>query len=325
MKALISGITGQTASFLAEILLDKGYEVHGIIRRSSSFNTQRIDHIFDKLNLHYGDLTDPLSIYSLIDEIRPTEIYHLGAQSHVRVSFDIPLYTVNTIVQGTTNILEAVRRIDTKIKIYNACSSEMFGDVVETPQTEETPFRPQSPYACAKVFAYNQAQVYRKSYDMFICNGILFNHESERRGGTFVTKKIIDYVVKIDSCNGGIEIINQALKEEYGKLQLGNLSAKRDWGYAPEYAEAMYLMLQQDKPDDYVIATNETHSVEEFLANAFSIIDEDWHDYVEINPKYYRPAEVNLLQGDYSKAKEKLGWEPKVTFKELVKIMYERS
>lgn len=314
-KALITGITGQDGSYLAELLLDKGYEVHGVIRRTSTFNTSRIDHLYQdphingvKLFLHYGDLIDCCNITKLINEIKPDEIYNLGAQSHVRVSFDLPEYTANVDALGTLRILDAVKTIGLPIKIYQASSSEMFGSELP-PQNEETHFKPQSPYAAAKVFGYHMAVNYREAYEMFICNGILFNHESPRRGETFVTRKI----------TRGIARIKAGLDK---KIYLGNLDAKRDWGYAPEYCEAMRLMLQQEKPDDYVIATGEAHTVKEFLEEAFTVAElGDYRKYVEIDPRYFRPTEVDALIGDASKAKRILGWEAKVRFKELVKIM----
>jgi GDPmannose 4,6-dehydratase len=314
-KALITGITGQDGSYLAEFLLKKGYEVSGVIRRSSSFNTGRIEHILQdahnpdaRLHLHYGDLTDGSSLNQLLKAIKPDEIYHLGAQSHVRVSFDLPEYTGDVTGLGTLRILDAIRESGVKTRFYQASSSEMFGKVVETPQTEKTPFYPRSPYGCAKVFAYWLTVNYRESYNLFACNGILFNHESERRGETFVTRKITRAVGRIKA---GLE----------KSLFLGNLDARRDWGYAPEYVEAMWLMLQQDNPDDFVIATGETHSVKEFVEEAFSHVGLDWKDYVKIDPRYYRPAEVDLLVGDASKAKKALGWAPRVKFKDLVRIM----
>ncbi|MEI7474086.1 MAG: GDP-mannose 4,6-dehydratase [bacterium] len=316
-KALITGITGQDGSYLAELLLDKGYEVHGIIRRSSSFNTERIDDLYvdphdEKANmlLHFGDLADSSNISRLIEKIAPDEIYHLGAQSHVRVSFDIPEYTADVTGLGTLRILDAIRESQIKTKFYQASSSEMYGKVLEVPQKETTPFYPRSPYACAKVYAYWLTVNYRESYDLFACNGILFNHESPRRGETFVTKKITKALAKIVS-------------GKQNKLYLGNLDSKRDWGYAKDYVEAMWLMLQQDKPEDYVIATGETYSVKDFLTEAFSIVNLDWEKYVEIDPRYFRPAEVDLLIGDASKAKKQLNWTPKTSFKELVKLMVE--
>ncbi len=333
-KALITGITGQDGSYLAEFLLDKGYEVHGIIRRSSSFNTERLDHIYQdphekgrRLFLHYGDLSDSSNISRFISKHQPDEIYNLGAQSHVRVSFDMPEYTGDVVGLGTLRLLDAIRDSGIKTKFYQASSSEMYGKVKETPQSETTPFYPRSPYGCAKVFAFWTTVNYRESYDMFACNGILFNHESPRRGGTFVTKKITRGLVNIK--NG---------KQE--KLFMGNLDSKRDWGYAKEYVEAMWMMLQQDKPDDFVIATGETHSPREFIEEACRLLDIDleWQGsgeeekgidkntgkvIIEIDPVYFRPAEVDLLVGDMTKAQEKLGWEPKVKFKDLVKIMVE--
>lgn len=316
-KALITGITGQDGSYLAELLLEKGYEVHGIIRRSSSFNTGRIEHLYQdfhvndaKVFLHYGDLADGSALSRLLEKIQPDEIYNLAAQSHVRVSFDIPEYTADVVALGTIRILDAIKETEIKTKFYQASTSELYGKVVETPQTEKTPFYPRSPYACAKLYSYWITVNYRESYDMYACNGILFNHERPRRGETFVTKKITHAIARI-------------LKKEQDKLYLGNLDAKRDWGYAKDYVEAMWLMLQQDKAEDYVIATGETHSVREFLDEAFGLVGLDWKKYVEIDPRYYRPAEVDLLLGNPAKAKEKLGWKPKTTFKELVKIMLE--
>ncbi|MEI0605978.1 GDP-mannose 4,6-dehydratase [Brachyspira pulli] len=316
-KALITGITGQDGSYLAELLLEKGYEVHGIIRRSSSFNTERIDHLYRdphindvRMFLHYGDLSDSSNLSRLLEKIQPDEIYNLAAQSHVRVSFDMPEYTADVVGLGTIRILDAIKETQIKTKFYQASTSELYGKVVETPQTEKTPFYPRSPYACAKLYSYWITVNYRESYNMYACNGILFNHESPRRGETFVTKKITHAIARI-------------LNKEQDKLYLGNLDSKRDWGYAEDYVEAMWLMLQQEKPDDYVIATGETHSVREFLDEAFGLVGLDWKKYVEIDPRYYRPAEVDLLLGDPTKAKEKLGWHPKTTFKELVKIMLE--
>ncbi|MEI0493135.1 GDP-mannose 4,6-dehydratase [Brachyspira intermedia] len=314
-KSLITGITGQDGSYLTELLLEKGYEVHGIIRRSSSFNTERIDHLYSdphindvKMFLHYGDLSDSSNLSRLLERIQPDEIYNLAAQSHVRVSFDMPEYTADVTGLGTIRLLDAIKETQIKTRFYQASTSELYGKVVETPQTEKTPFYPRSPYACAKVYSYWITVNYRESYDMYACNGILFNHESPRRGETFVTKKITHAIARI-------------LSKEQDKLYLGNLDSKRDWGYAKDYVEAMWLMLQQDKADDYVIATGETHSVREFLDEAFGLVGLDWKKYVEIDPRYYRPAEVDLLLGDPTKAKEKLGWQPKTTFKELVKIM----
>ncbi len=313
-RALITGITGQDGSYLAELLLSKGYEVHGIVRRASMFNTGRIEHIYvdphipdAKFFTHYGDLSDSGQLTNLIYNIQPEEIYHLAAQSHVRVSFDMPEFTGDVTGLGTTRLLESVRRSGIKTRFYQASSSEMFGDAPH-PQNEETPFRPRSPYAAAKVYAFWMVRNYREGYNMFACNGILFNHESPRRGETFVTRKITRAVARIKY---GLE----------DKVYLGNLEAKRDWGYAPEYVEVMWLMLQQERPEDFVIATGETHSVKEFLEEAFAYADLDWQEHVEIDPQYFRPTEVELLQGDAGKAKEKLGWEPKVTFKELVRIM----
>ena len=320
-RALITGITGQDGSYLAELLLENGYEVHGIIRRTSTFNTDRIDHIYvdphnenARLFLHYGDLTDGTMLRRILEEVQPVEIYNLGAQSHVRVSFDSPEYTVDTVGMGTLRILEAIRdyqrRTGIEVRFYQAGSSEMFGKVQDIPQKETTPFYPRSPYACAKVYAHWQTVNYRESYGLFACNGILFNHESPRRGETFVTRKITRAVARITA-------------GRQKKLYLGNLDAKRDWGYAKDYVKAMWLMLQQDAPDDYVVATGETHSVEEFLQAAFGHVNLKWQDYVEFDERYLRPAEVDLLIGDPSKAKEKLGWEPSVTFDELVKLMVE--
>jgi GDPmannose 4,6-dehydratase len=314
-KALITGITGQDGSYLTELLLEKGYEVHGIIRRSSSFNTGRIDHIFNsqtegekRLFLHYGDLTDGSSLRKIIEKSEPDEIYHLAAQSHVRVSFDIPEYTTDTTGLGACRILEAIKETGINTKYYQASSSEMYGKVLEVPQSETTPFYPRSPYACAKVYAYHLTRNYREGYGIFACNGILFNHESPRRGETFVTRKITLGLANI-------------LAGKQDKLYLGNLDAKRDWGFAGDYVDAMWRMLQADEPDDYVVATGETHTIKEFLEEAFHYKGLNWQDYVEIDKKYFRPTEVDLLIGDPSKAKEKLGWEPKVKFKELVKIM----
>ncbi|MBW5381157.1 GDP-mannose 4,6-dehydratase, partial [Brachyspira hampsonii] len=307
-----TGITGQDGSYLAELLLEKGYEVHGIIRRSSSLNTERIDHLYKdphindvKMFLHYGDLSDSSNLSRVLEKVQPDEIYNLAAQSHVRVSFDMPEYTADVVGLGTIRILDAIKDTRIKTKFYQASTSELYGKVVETPQTEKTPFYPRSPYACAKLYSYWITVNYRESYDMYACNGILFNHESPRRGETFVTKKITHAIARI-------------LNKEQDKLYLGNLDSKRDWGYAKDYVEAMWLMLQQEKADDYVIATGETHSVREFLDEAFGLVGLDWKKYVEIDPRYYRPAEVDLLLGDPTKAKEKLGWKPKTTFKELV-------
>ena len=314
-KALVTGITGQDGSYLAELLLSKGYEVHGIIRRSSSFNTERIDHLYMdphvhgvKLFLHYGDLSDSASLMRLLHDIKPDEVYHLGAQSHVRVSFDVPEYTGDVTGLGTTRLLEAIHETAPKARFYQASSSEMYGLVQAVPQRENTPFYPRSPYGAAKVYGYWMTVNYRESYGMHASNGILFNHESPRRGETFVTRKITRAVARI---RAGMQ------KELY----LGNLDAKRDWGYAPEYVEAMWLMLQQEKGDDYVIATGETHSVQEFLEAAFACANLDWKDHVKIDARYYRPAEVDLLIGDATKAKKILSWQPKTTFAGLVKIM----
>src|SRR5215212_5204526 len=314
-RALITGITGQDGSFLTELLLGKGYEVYGIIRRSSSFNTDRIDHLYQdphepgtRLRLVYGDLNDSSSLNTILRKVQPDEIYNLGAQSHVRVSFDIPEYTGEITGLGTIRLLEAIRESGLKPKFYQASSSEMYGKVQDIPQKETTPFYPRSPYGCAKVYAYWITVNYRESYNMFACNGILFNHESPRRGETFVTRKITRAVAQIVA---GLQ----------DKLYLGNLDAKRDWGYAKEYVEAMWLMLQQDKPDDYVISTNETHSIREFLEVAFSYKGLDWQKYVSIDERYYRPAEVDLLLGDASKARADLGWRPRVTFKGLAQMM----
>ena len=313
-KALITGITGQDGSYLAELLLQKGYEVWGIIRRSSSFNTGRIDHIYkdphDDPHLHlvHGDLNDSSSLATILQQVEPDEVYNLGAQSHVRVSFDIPEYTGEITGLGTIRLLEAIRRLGLQPRFYQASSSEMFGKVREVPQTETTPFHPRSPYACAKVYAHWQTVNYREAYGMHASSGILFNHESPRRGETFVTRKVTRAVARIKA---GIQ----------NKLYMGNLDAKRDWGFAGDYVEAMWLMLQQDEPDDYVIATGETHSVREFLEAAFGYLNLDYNDYVEIDPRYYRPAEVDLLIGDPSKARKQLGWEPKITFDGLVKMM----
>jgi GDPmannose 4,6-dehydratase len=315
-KAIITGITGQDGSYLAELLLEKGYEVHGIIRRHSTItNSSRIDHLINdpeingvRLFLHYGDLFDGSALHRLIEKIAPDEIYNLAAQSHVRVSFDIPEYTADIVGIGTTRILEAIRDTRINTKFYQASSSEMYGLVQEVPQKETTPFYPRSPYACAKVYSYWITVNYRESYGIHASNGILFNHESPRRGETFVTRKIT---------RGLADIVSGRTKE----LRLGNLDAKRDWGHAKDYVEGMWLMLQQEKPDDYVLATGETYSVKDFLVEAFSQKGLNWEDYVVIDPKYFRPAEVELLIGDYSKAKKQLGWEPKVKFKELVKIM----
>jgi GDP-mannose 4,6-dehydratase len=318
-KALITGITGQDGSYLVELLLSKGYEVHGVIRRSSTFNTDRIDHLYTdpqiyakKLFLHYGDLADSVQMVKLLYELQPDEIYNLGAQSHVRVSFDIPEYTGDVDGLGAQRILEAIREagLVKKCRYYQASSSEMFGKVQEVPQTEKTPFWPRSPYGCAKVYAYWLTVNYRESYNLHASNGILFNHESPRRGETFVTRKITRAATRIKL---GLQ----------DALVLGNLDARRDWGYAKEYVEMMWLMLQQDNPDDYVVATNETHTVREFCQEAFGLLGLDWEKYVKYDQRYERPAEVDLLIGDPAKARKQLGWEPKVRFKDLVKIMVE--
>ncbi|MFM2062683.1 MAG: hypothetical protein RLZZ507_2353 [Cyanobacteriota bacterium] len=320
-RALITGITGQDGSYLSEFLLEQGYEVHGIIRRTSTFNTDRIDHIYEdphkdgvKLLLHYGDLTDGTTLRRILEEVKPTEIYNLGAQSHVRVSFDSPEYTVDAVGMGTLRLLEAIRdyqqRTGIQVRFYQAGSSEMYGLVQAVPQSETTPFYPRSPYACAKVYAHWQTVNYRESYNLFACNGILFNHESPRRGETFVTRKITRAVARI-------------VAGKQKSIYMGNLDAKRDWGYAKDYVRAMWLMLQQDQPDDYVIATGETHSVREFLELAFGYVNLNWEDYVEFDQRYLRPAEVDLLIGDPTKAQQKLGWKPSVTFKELVALMVE--
>ena len=310
MRALITGITGQDGSTLADLLLSKGYEVHGIIRRASSFNTGRIDHIFNRLTLHYGDLTDAGDIERVLDESMPDEVYNLGAQSHVKVSFDSPTFTGESVALGVARMLEGVRRICPQAKFYQASSSEMFGDVLESPQTERTPFNPQSPYACAKVYGHNIVNTYRKAYGLFAVSGILFNHEGPRRGETFVTRKITRAVGRIVA---GLQ----------SHVTLGNLDAKRDWGYAPDYVYAMWLMLQAAKPDDYVVATGETFTVRDFCREAFNVVGLDFQKYVKVDTKYTRPAEVNLLLGDASKIKRDLGWEPTVRFQQLVKIMVE--
>jgi GDPmannose 4,6-dehydratase len=314
-KALITGITGQDGSYLAELLLAKNYTVHGIIRRASTFNTSRLDGIYSdphsnkhNLFLHYGDLSDASNLARLIGKIQPDEVYNLAAQSHVRVSFDAPEYTTDVTATGTVRLLEAIRETGIKPRFYQASSSEMFGLVQEVPQKETTPFYPRSPYGCAKVYSYWVTVNYRESYGMHASNGILFNHESPRRGETFVTRKITRAAAHIKL---GLQ----------DKLFLGNLDAKRDWGYAKEYVEAMWLMLQQPEGDDYVVATNETHTIRECLEVAFARVGLDWHKHVEIDPRYYRPAEVDLLIGDASKAKAKLGWEPKVKFRELIELM----
>jgi GDPmannose 4,6-dehydratase len=316
-KALVTGITGQDGSYLAELLLSKGYEVHGLVRRSSSFSTSRIDHLYRdphepgvRLLLHYSDLTDSSSLVTWLNRIQPDEVYNLGAQSHVAVSFELPEYTAETAGIGALRLLEAVRHADWPVRFYQAGSSEMFGNAIENPQSEATPFNPRSPYAAAKLFAHGVTAQYREAYGLFTCNGILFNHESPRRGETFVSRKITRGVAAIV---GG--------REE--KLFLGNLDARRDWGYAPEYVEAMWRMLQHDQPDDFVIATGETHSVRELVALAFSLVGLDWERHVEIDPRYFRPAEVEVLCGDASKAARLLGWRPRTTFEELVRLMLE--
>jgi GDPmannose 4,6-dehydratase len=314
-KALITGITGQDGSYLAELLLDKGYQVFGLVRRSSSFNTRRIDHLYKdphesdvRLHLIYGDLNDASSLNQILRKTRPDEIYNLGAQSHVRVSFDVPEYTGDVTGLGCMRLLEAIRETDLECRFYQASSSELYGKVVETPQRETTPFHPRSPYACAKAYAYYVTVNYRESYGMHASNGILFNHESPRRGETFVTRKITRAVARIKH---GVQ----------DKLFLGNLDAKRDWGFAGDYVEGMWRMLQREQPDDYVLATGETYSVRQFLDEAFSLVDLDWQRYVQVDPRYFRPAEVDLLLGDASKAREQLGWAPKVGFKQLVRMM----
>ena len=313
-RALITGITGQDGSYLAELLLSKGYEVHGLIRRASTFNTERIDHLYKdfhdpeaRVYLHYGDLSVSGQLTDLLSTIRPDEIYNLGAQSHVRVSFDMPEYTGDITGLGTLRLLEAIRKTGIVTKFYQASSSEMFG-AAPPPQSEETPFQPQSPYAAAKVYAYYIVKNYRQAYNLFACNGILFNHESPRRGETFVTRKITRAAARIKL---GMQ----------QKLYLGNMEAKRDWGFAGDYVEAMWLMLQQDKPDDYVIALGETHSVREFVEKVFQKMDMDYHHYVEVDPRYFRPTEVDVLLGDSSKARKNLGWEPKVSFDNLIDMM----
>jgi GDPmannose 4,6-dehydratase len=318
-RALVTGITGQDGSYIAELLLSKGYEVHGIIRRTSTFNTDRIDHIYQdphtpgaQLFLHYGDLTDGVTIRRILEQVKPQEFYNLGAQSHVRVSFDAPEYTVDTVAMGTLRILEGIRdyqqRTGDEVRFYQAGSSEMFGLVQEVPQKETTPFYPRSPYACGKLFGHWQTVNYRESYELFATNGILFNHESPRRGETFVTRKITRALARIKA-------------KKQNKLFLGNLDSKRDWGYAKDYVEAMWLMLQQDKPDDFVIATGETHSIKEFLEESFTYAGLNWQDYVEFDPRYLRPTEVELLIGDPTKAKKQLGWKPSIDFKGLVHLM----
>jgi GDPmannose 4,6-dehydratase len=314
-KALITGITGQDGSYLAELLLAKGYEVHGIVRRSSSFNTDRIDHLYKdlheqgvRLKLHFGDLTDASSLNRILRLLTPDEIYNLGAQSHVKVSFEVPEYTADAVAVGTVRLLEAIRETGIKPRFYQASSSEMYGKVREIPQKETTPFYPRSPYACAKAYAFYITVNYRESYGLFGCNGILFNHESPRRGETFVTRKVTRAVARIKH---GLE----------KKVYLGNLDAKRDWGHARDYVEAMWMMLQAPEPDDYVVATGEAHSVRELCEEAFGYAGMNWKDFVEVDQRYFRPAEVDFLQGDATKVRQKLGWKPKVGFKELVREM----
>jgi GDPmannose 4,6-dehydratase len=309
-KALITGITGQDGSYLAELLLEKGYDVHGLVRRSSSFNTWRIDHVRDRLTLHYGDLVDQNSLARALEAIEPDEVYNLAAQSHVKVSFEMPEYTTDVTAIGVLRLLDAVRDLGLKTRVYQAGSSEMFGLVQETPQTERTPFHPRSPYAVSKVYGHWMAVNYRESYGMHVSNGILFNHESPRRGENFVTRKI----------TMGVAAIKQG---RAGDLRLGNLDAKRDWGYARDYVEAMWRMLQQDEPGDYVVATGETHSVREFCEAAFGAVGLDWKDFVKVDQKYFRPAEVDLLLGDPTRARQRLGWAPEVTFEGLVRLMVE--
>lgn len=312
--AFITGITGQDGSYLTEFLLRKGYKVHGMIRRSSTFNTDRIDHIYQdphekvvKLRLHYGDITDSNTVYKLMEMIRPKEVYNLAAQSHVRVSFDLPEYTMNTVGLGALRVLESIKDLGLKTRFYQASSSEMYGSS-EPPQNEETPLKPQSPYGVAKVMAHQVTRNYREGYGLYACSGILFNHESPRRGKTFLTRKVTYAIANI-------------LAGKQKHLYLGNLDAKRDWGYAPEYVKAMWLMLQQKKPEDYVIATGETHTVREFVQTAFQIAGLNWKRHVKIDKRYYRPTEVDVLLGDATKAKKNMGWEPKVKFNELIKIM----
>ena len=318
-RALITGITGQDGSYLTELLLEKGYEVHGIIRRTSTFNTDRIDHMYidphsedARLFLHYGDLNDGTMLRRILEQVQPNEVYNLGAQSHVRVSFDSPEYTVDTVAMGALRLMEAIRdyqqRTDSEVRFYQAGSSEMFGKVQEIPQKETTPFYPRSPYACAKVYAHWQTVNYRESYNMFACNGILFNHESPRRGETFVTRKITRAVARI-------------VAGRQKALYLGNLDSKRDWGYAKDYVRAMWLMLQQDEPGDYVVATGETHTIKEFLDIAFKYVNLNWEDYVKFDPRYLRPAEVDILIGDPTHTKAQLSWEPSIDFPGLVKLM----
>jgi GDPmannose 4,6-dehydratase len=318
-RALITGITGQDGSYLTELLLGQGYEVYGIIRRSSSFNTDRIDHLYQdphesdtRLRLLFGDLNDSSSLNTILRRVQPDEIYNLGAQSHVRVSFDVPEYTAEVTGVGVVRILEAIRETGIRPRFYQASSSEIFGKVTEVPQSETTRFYPRSPYGCAKAYGYYITMNYRESYDLFACNGILFNHESPRRGETFVSRKITRAATRI----------KLGLQEN---LYLGNLDARRDWGHALDYVRAMWLMMQADEPDDYVIATGECHSVRDFLDQAFGYLDLDWTEYVEIDPRYYRPAEVELLIGDCSKARRVLGWEPTITFSEMVRMMVDHD
>jgi GDPmannose 4,6-dehydratase len=318
-RALITGITGQDGSYLTELLLEKGYDVYGIIRRSSSFNTERIDHLYQdphepqtRLHLLYGDLNDSSSLNTILRKVKPDEIYNLGAQSHVRVSFDVPEYTAEVSGVGVVRILEAVREAGIRPKVYQASSSEVFGKAAEVPQTEKTPFHPRSPYGCAKAYGYYITVNYRESYNLFACNGILFNHESPRRGETFVSRKITRAATRI----------KLGLQE---KLYLGNLDARRDWGHAVDYVRAMWLMIQADEADDYVIATGESHSVRDFLGQAFGYLDLDWKEHVDIDPRYYRPAEVDVLMGDASKARRVLGWEPTISFNELVTLMVDHD
>jgi len=316
-RALVTGVTGQDGSYLAELLLEKGYEVHGVIRRSSTFGTERLDHLYEdphtphpRLILHYGDLADGTGLCHLVSEIEPDEIYNLGAQSHVRVSFDQPLYTADIDALGTLRLLEAARQLNRRkeVRLYQASSSEMFGKVAEVPQTERTPFHPRSPYGCAKVFSFYQTVNYREAYDLFACNGILFNHESPRRGETFVTRKITRAATRI----------REGLQD---KLYLGNLDAQRDWGFAKDFVRAMWLMLQHDEPDDFVIATGRTHSIRDLLTLAFGQVQIAWQSHVELDPRYCRPSEVDLLLGDASKAADVLGWRPETTFEQLIELM----
>jgi GDPmannose 4,6-dehydratase len=315
--ALITGVTGQDGSYLAELLLERGYEVHGVVRRASTFGTERVDHLYldphesnTRFYLHYGDLADGNGLSRLLAQVRPTEVYNLGAQSHVAVSFEQPLYTADVVALGTLRLLEAVRQLDEPPRYYQASSSEMYGKVHEVPQRETTPFHPRSPYGVAKVYGYWQTVNYREAYDLYAVNGILFNHESPRRGETFVTRKVTRAATRIKE---GLQDV----------LYLGNLDAERDWGFAGDFVEAMWLMLQQDEPDDYVVATGERHSVRELCEVAFGLLDLDWQDYVQTDERYLRPSEVDILEGDASKAREQLGWKPKVQFPELVRMMVE--